>query len=96
MYRTIQIGAHVLAQGIFIRHLHDGRIEIDTGHGHRIAGRPVSAGTPDLTTVFVTRDQEATEIASDFGGLHLHRARSLTGSRAPVCRGRGTSGTTPR
>jgi sulfate transport system substrate-binding protein len=42
MYHTIQIGAHSLAQGTFIRSLGDGRIEIDTGQT-RLSGRPVTA-----------------------------------------------------
>ena len=42
MYRTIQIGGHVLAQGTFLRSLGDGRIEIDAGHA-RLSGRPVTA-----------------------------------------------------
>ncbi len=42
MYHTIQIGAHSLAHGTFIRSLGDGRIEIDTGHT-RLSGRPVTA-----------------------------------------------------
>ncbi len=41
MYQTIQIGAHTLAQGTFIRSFGDGRIEIDAGH-ERLSGRPVT------------------------------------------------------
>ena len=41
MFRTIQIGAHALAQGTFVRNLGDGRIEIDTGRGARASGLPV-------------------------------------------------------
>jgi hypothetical protein len=40
MYRTIQLGAHVQAQGKFVRRLADGRIEIDTGTT-RLIGRAV-------------------------------------------------------
>jgi len=48
MYRTIQIGAHALAQGTFVRSLGDGRIEIDTGGaGARLTGRPVTPVTVD-------------------------------------------------
>jgi sulfate transport system substrate-binding protein len=45
MYRTIQIGGHALAQGIFLRSLDDGRIEIDAGHA-RLSGHPVTASEP--------------------------------------------------
>lgn len=50
MYKTIQIGAHSLAQGIFIRSLGDGRIEIDTGYA-RLIGRPVTARDTSKTQV---------------------------------------------
>ncbi|GHF45718.1 sulfate ABC transporter substrate-binding protein [Seohaeicola zhoushanensis] len=42
MLRTIQIGAHTLAQGLFVRSLGNGRIEIDAG-AERISGYPVAA-----------------------------------------------------
>ena len=46
MFRTIEVGAYVHAQGTFVRGLKDGRIEIDMD-GQRIVGRPVgvSAGS---------------------------------------------------
>ncbi|MBU3030484.1 sulfate ABC transporter substrate-binding protein [Paracoccus marinaquae] len=44
MFRTIQIGAHVLAQGTYIRSFNDGRIEIATGRDSRLAGLPVQPG----------------------------------------------------
>lgn len=42
MYRTIQIGGHTPAQGIFLSSLGDGRIEIDAGHA-RLSGHPVTS-----------------------------------------------------
>lgn len=42
MIRTIQIGAHALAQGTFIRSIGDDRIEIDAGNA-RLSGRPITA-----------------------------------------------------
>ncbi len=45
MYRTIRIGGHTLAQGIFLRSLGDGRIEIDAGHA-RLSGHPVTGQEP--------------------------------------------------
>ncbi|MBK5935059.1 sulfate transport system substrate-binding protein [Rhodovulum imhoffii] len=47
MFRTIQIGAHALAQGTFVRNLGDGRIEIETGHATRQTGRPVTPAQID-------------------------------------------------
>lgn len=47
MYRTIQIGAKVLAQGTFVRSLDSGRIEIETGRNSRIVGWPVTADAVD-------------------------------------------------
>ena len=41
MYHTIQTGSHALAQGIFVRNLHDGLIEIDAG-GRRLRGQPLA------------------------------------------------------
>lgn len=51
MYRTIQIGGHVLAQGIFLRSLGDGRIEIDAGHA-RLSGHPVTRPEPRMAGNF--------------------------------------------
>lgn len=41
MIRTISISSQVLAQGIFVRDLSDGHIEIDTG-GRRLSGTPIA------------------------------------------------------
>lgn len=53
MYRTIQIGGHALAQGIFLRSLGDGRIEIDAGHA-RLSGHPVVTPRSSETVSFHT------------------------------------------
>jgi hypothetical protein len=42
MIRTIVVGSAVLVQGLFVRHLSDGRIVVRVG-SETFAGQPVSA-----------------------------------------------------
>ncbi len=68
MYRTIQIGGHALAQGIFLRSLGDGRIEIDAGHA-RLSGHPVATPRSSETVSFHTAFRKALTGGHLRGGL---------------------------
>ncbi|GAW35476.1 sulfate-binding protein precursor [Roseovarius sp. A-2] len=68
MYRTIQIGGHTLAQGIFLRSLGDGRIEIDAGHARR-SGHPVATPRSSETVSFHSAFRKALTGGHLRGGL---------------------------
>jgi sulfate/thiosulfate transport system substrate-binding protein len=68
MYRTIQIGGHTLAQGIFLRSLGGGRIEIDAGHA-RLSGHPVATPRSSETVSFHSAFRKALTGGHLRGGL---------------------------
>lgn len=67
MIRTISISSQVLAQGIFVRDLSDGHIEIDTG-GRRLSGTPIAP----------QKDTRVSPVKAAFSARHL-RAALLSG-----------------
>jgi hypothetical protein len=42
MFKTIKIAGQILAQGLLVRHLDDGRVTITTGN-QQLTGYPVAA-----------------------------------------------------
>lgn len=63
MIRTISISSQVLAQGIFVRDLAGGHIEIDTG-GRRLSGKPIAS----------RQDARVSPVKAGFSARHLRAA----------------------